>query len=148
VVCLVSPRWSTSRGRWQIKDETLLIWNRGTGTGLAQIRGDRLVAALPFARTDAILNQWIGIAVGNVISFSTPTARGGGCIFAWAGSGSLQQLELGNRTGLFAKTAPGEWWVLLCQALASWASFFAAKRAHEVGAAAYAQELGIALPGN
>ena len=130
---------------WNCAKDTFTI-TTSSGAGLANIAASQLLAVMPFYRQDAIFNSWVGIGFENVMAFSRPTFAGGGAVFAFAQAGQISQVTMGNRTGLFASKGGEEFWGVLPVSLGSWARPHVRLRQVEIGARAYATELGLAIP--
>jgi hypothetical protein len=87
---------------------------------------------------------WVGVAVGNFLTFTQPTVRTGNWLLTYSdGAGALEQVAIGARSGLLAGK-PNDMFFLMMnlhvEALAA-ASLAAAEA--EVGPIAYAIALGL-----
>jgi len=126
---------------------------RASGAGL-ELRDDqksvlltvdptRILAATPAPRGTRDLANWKGLRFEGLSELHTLTVDGDGMIVTWRAPTGYRQLALGNRRGLFASKGRHDHYVVLVRWLGAASAVAAEARWREIGAEAYASELGL-----
>ena len=112
------------------------------GGPLASLAGHQVLCVSAQAR-DSQLDNWYGIFVGNAGAFFAPTIHGGALTVTFASAGEILQFSLGDRTGILASHGSPEFYQVLAMEIGGWATASVLPRLLQVGARAYARELGL-----
>lgn len=102
-----------------------------------------VMAATPIPRGTRGLAHWSGISFEGLVELRTPAVDGDGLLLTWRSLSGYSQLTLGNRRGMFASKGRTGHYEDLARWLGVLAAIVAEARWREIGAEAYAVELGL-----
>jgi hypothetical protein len=125
---------------------------RATDQALTLVdRGARQLLVIPFAfllsasasPSEAAVG-WVGVAVGNFLTFTQPTVRTGNWLLTYSnGAGALEQVAIGARSGLLAGKPNDVFFLMVNLHVEALASAAIALAEGELGPVAYATALGL-----
>lgn len=114
-----------------------------SGRAIAAIPLDGVLAATPIAKGVPAAEAWAGATLGTRRLLERRPLSGGDLLVTFASGGAAGQLGLANRRGLLAPSARPDHYVTLARWVALLGAAAAEARWTQVGAAAYAAELGL-----
>ncbi len=132
--------------RIRVVADAVVIGAARGGDTLASVPAATILAVCPLGRDARGSRPWDGAWNGGAGPAVTPDVLRGDLLVIHAAEGIVSSFSLGSPSGLFA-TRPGS---THYEELARWVGLFAITRAEarwgEIGAAAHAAELGLAIP--
>jgi len=135
--------FATGDARLGLRSGAVRLRRAAQGDVLVEVQPARVIGSTLLKDGPRSLDRWAGVAFGELRALPEPAASEGSVLVTFADEDGFAQFSVGNRTGLFASRARPDHYLSLSRWLGILAACDAQARWRQIGALAYAAELGL-----